>query len=286
MEKQTYSIDNIANQILKQGLIVFENLSRLYIFERPLVSPCVIILLNHQGWLKTVFDMKSKTFYPHDLVIISPEHIIKVQESSNDYLTSLLVISPQFLKKLSNYHPNSYDHIEYHYDSAFHLNDEQYDSIRYYFRMLHAISQVNHSDREDLLARQMDVGAKLIEIYLQENGFMETQEADANQQLFYRFQNAVAKHFRESREVQFYANLLCLSPKYFGSVIKQQTGITAVEWISRYVIIQAKSWLRYRHDLSIQQVSYELGFSDPAAFARYFKANTGLTPKEFREQRE
>ena len=115
---------------------------------------------------------------------------------------------------------------------------------------------------------------------------METQEADANQQLFYRFQNAVAKHFRESREVQFYANLLCLSPKYFGSVIKQQTGITAVEWISRYVIIQAKSWLRYRHDLSIQQVSYELGFSDPAAFARYFKANTGLTPKEFREQRE
>ena len=282
MEKQKYSIDNIADQILKQGLIVFEDLSRLYIFEKPLASPCVVILLNHQGWLKTVFDMKSKTFYPHDLVIISPEHIIKVQESSNDYLTSLLVISPQFLKKLSNYHPNSYDHIEYHYDSAFHLNDEQYDSILYYFRMLHAISQVNHSDREDLLARQMDVGAKLIEIYLQENGFMETQEADANQQLFYRFQNAVAKHFRESREVQFYANLLCLSPKYFGSVIKQQTGITAVEWISRYVIIQAKSLLRHNKHLNIQQISYQLGFADPAAFTRYFKANTGLSPKEYR----
>jgi AraC-like DNA-binding protein len=286
MEKQTYSIDNIADQILKQGLIVFENLSRLYIFEKPLASPCVVILLNHQGWLKAVFDMKSKTFYPHDLVIISPEHIIKVQESSDDYLTSLLVISPQFLKKLSNYHPNPHNHIEYHYDSAFHLNDEQYNSIIYYFRMLHAISQVDHPDREDLLAQQMDVGAKLIEIYLQENGFMATQEADANQQLLYRFQNAIAQHFRESREVQFYANLLCLSPKYFGSVIKQLTGITAIEWISRYVIIQAKSWLRYRHDFSIQQVSYELGFPDPAAFARYFKANTGLTPKEFREQRE
>ena len=36
MEKQTYSIDNIADQILKQGLIVFEDLSRLYIFEKPL----------------------------------------------------------------------------------------------------------------------------------------------------------------------------------------------------------------------------------------------------------
>ena len=286
MEKRTYSIDNIADQILKQGLIVFENLSQLYILEKPLASPCVVILLNQQGWLKTVFDMKCKTFYPHDLVIISPEHIIKVQESSNDYLTSLLVISPQFLKKLSNYHPNSHDHIEYHYDSAFHLNDEQYDSILCYFRMLHAISQVNHPDKDDLLARQMDIGAKLIEIFLLANGFMATQKANDDQQLYYRFQNAVVKHFRESRKVQFYANLLCLSPKYFGSVIKQQTGISANEWISRYVIIQAKSWLRFRQDLSIQQISYQLGFQDPAAFTRYFKANTGLTPKEFREQRE
>ena len=115
---------------------------------------------------------------------------------------------------------------------------------------------------------------------------MVTQEANADQQLLYRFQNAIVKHFRESREVQFYANLLCLSPKYFGSVIKQQTGITANEWISRYVIIQAKSWLRYRHDFSIQQICYELGFQDSAAFARYFKTNTGLSPKEYREQWE
>ena len=155
MNKQTYSTENIANQILKSGLMVFEDLSRLPIFEKPLVSPLIIIFLNHQGWLKVIFDMKSITFHSHDLVIVPPEHIIQIQESSDDYLTSLLVISPKFLKKLSNYHPNSHNHIEYHYDSAFHLNDEQYQSILYYFRMLHTISQMNHPDRDELLAQQM-----------------------------------------------------------------------------------------------------------------------------------
>ena len=104
------------------------------------------------------------------------------------------------------------------------------------------------------------------------------------QQLLYRFQNAVVTHYQKSREVQFYANLLCLSPKYFGSIIKEQTGIPAGEWITRYVIVQAKSLLRHSTNLNIQQISYQLGFPDPAAFTRYFKANTGMSPKEYREK--
>lgn len=284
MKNQTYSTETIADQIIKQGLMVFEDLSQLPSFEKPFVSPLIIIFLNHQGWLKTIFDMKNITFHPHDIVIVPPEHIIKVQESSDDYLVSLLVISPRFIKKIINYQPNSQDHIEHQYVSTFHLNDEQYESILHYFRLLHAISEIKHPERDELLIRQLNIGAELIEIYLQENGLIAIHEFNDDQQLLYRFQTAIVKHFRESREVQFYANLLCLSPKYFGSVIKKHTGIAANEWITNYVIIQAKSWLRFRQDLSIQQVSYELGFQDPAAFTRYFKANVGVSPKEYRAQ--
>ena len=128
----------------------------------------------------------------------------------------------------------------------------------------------------------MKIGVQLIEIYLQENGIMTAKEFTPALQLLNRFQNAVVKHYQESREVKYYADLLCLSPKYFGSIIKEQTGISASAWISRYVIIQAKSLLRHNKHLNIQQISYQLGFADPAAFTRYFKANTGLSPKEYR----
>ena len=104
------------------------------------------------------------------------------------------------------------------------------------------------------------------------------------EQLFERFYEAITTHYHETREVTFYANLFCLTPKYFASVIKQTTGIAASEWISRHVIIKAKYLLSNDTNKSIQQISYELGFSEPTTFSRYFRTHVGITPKKYREQ--
>lgn len=284
MENQAHPIDEMVNQIKERGVMLFEGVNRMPTYEKPYVSPFIVVCLNHRGWIKAVYDLRPVEFRPHDLAVIPPDYVLKANESSEDYLASLLVIDPQFLKKLSHQHPLSYDEIKYHYNSATHLSNEQYEGVLGYFRMLNALSQINHPNRDELLANQLEIGAQLIEIYLQENGMMKVQESPSAQQLVNRFQNAVVNHYTESRKVEFYANLLCLSPKYFGSIIKEQTGIAAGVWISRYVIAKAKTLLHYRKDLSIQQISYELGFQDPAAFTRYFKANAGVSPKEYRTQ--
>lgn len=284
MENQAHSIDEMVNQIKERGVMLFEGVNRMPTYEKPYVSPFIVVCLNHRGWIKAVYDLRPVEFRPHDLAVIPPDYVLKANESSEDYLASLLVIDPQFLKKLSHQHPLSYDEIKYRYNSATHLSNEQYEGVLGYFRMLNALSQINHPNRDELLANQLEIGAQLIEIYLQENGMMKVQESPSAQQLVNRFQNAVVNHYTESRKVEFYANLLCLSPKYFGSIIKEQTGIAAGVWISRYVIAKAKTLLHYHKDLSIQQISYELGFQDPAAFTRYFKANAGVSPKEYRTQ--
>ena len=286
MENQAHPIDEMVNQIKERGVMLIEGVNRMPTYEKPYVSPFIVVCLNHRGWIKAVYDLRPVEFRPHDLAVIPPDYVLKANESSEDYLASLLVIDPQFLKKLSHQHPLSYDEIKYRYNSATHLSNEQYEGVLGYFRMLNALSQINHPNRDELIANQLEIGAQLIEIYLQENGMMKMQESPSAQQLVNRFQNAVVNHYTESRKVEFYANLLCLSPKYFGSIIKEQTGIAAGVWISRYVIAKAKTLLHYRKDLNIQQISYELGFQDPAAFTRYFKTNTGLSPKEYQEQQE
>ena len=284
MEYQAHPIDKMVSQIKERGLMLIEGVNRMPLYEKPYVSPFIVICLNHRGWMKAVYDLRPVEFRPHDLAVIPAEYVLLAKESSEDYLASLLVIDPQFLKRLSHQHPISYDHIKYRYNSASHLSNEQYKGVLGYFRMLNALSQINHPNRDELLANQLDIGAQLIEIYLQENGMMKMQESPSAQQLVNRFQNAVVNHYTESRKVEYYANLLCLSPKYFGSLIKEQTGIAASVWIARYVIAKAKTMLHYRKDLSIQQISYELGFQDPAAFTRYFKVNVGSSPKEYRAQ--
>jgi AraC-like DNA-binding protein len=282
MEQRIHPLEEMRDQITEHGLMLFENINRVPIYEKPYASPYIVVVLNHQGWLKTIYDLQQKEFHPHDLVVVPPGHIMEAQESSDDYLISLLVISPRFLENLIRNYAQSQEQTNYYINSAVHLNDEQYKGVLGYFQILHAISQVEHPEREVLLAKQMKIGVQLIEIYLQENGIMTTKEFTPALQLLNRFQNAVVKHYQESREVKYYADLLCLSPKYFGSIIKEQTGISASEWISRYVIIQAKSLLRHSKHLNIQQISFQLGFADPAAFTRYFKANTGQSPKEYR----
>ena len=108
-------------------------------------------------------------------------------------------------------------------------------------------------------------------------------EDNADSNLFNQFFDAIVEHYKENREVNYYAQLLCLSPKYFGNIIKQETGMSAGYWISHYVTTQAKMMLRSRRDLSIQQIGDDLGFDNQAIFSRYFKHVVGVTPSEYRQ---
>ena len=100
--------------------------------------------------------------------------------------------------------------------------------------------------------------------------------------LFNLFYQLLAQHYTESREVSYYAEKLCLSPKYFGTLTKKEAGVTANKCIANYVVLQAKSLLVIHDDLTIQQISSMMGFPDQAAFSRYFKAEAGISPVQYR----
>ena len=137
--------------------------------------------------------------------------------------------------------------------------------------------------REMILKGLLHILATVLQDYRRENG-KEDRPLSPRQELFIRFHQAVVEHFRESREVRFYADLSCLTPKHFSTIIKQQTGITASQWISSYVMIQAKTLLRHQHQLTVQQIALRLGFPDQATFSRFFKVNESVSPTEFREK--
>lgn len=80
--------------------------------------------------------------------------------------------------------------------------------------------------------------------------------------------------------VQYCARELCLSPNYFGDLIKKETGNTATEYIQRFVIERAKILLA-EGVLNISETAYELGFKYPHHLTRVFKKVTGRTPYEY-----
>ncbi|WP_298072156.1 helix-turn-helix domain-containing protein [uncultured Bacteroides sp.] len=88
---------------------------------------------------------------------------------------------------------------------------------------------------------------------------------------------------RKARPIMEYLGELCLSPNYFGDLIKKETGKTALEWIQNKIISTAKERLLLSSG-SISQIACNLGFQYPQHFTRVFKRMTGMIPNEYREK--
>lgn len=103
-----------------------------------------------------------------------------------------------------------------------------------------------------------------------------------SRQLFEQFLKLVSEYHDRYRNVGFYADKLCLTPKYLSKLIKNATGHSAPEWIDSYVILEAKNLLKYSDD-TIKEIVYKLNFPNQSVFYKFFKARTGMTPSEYRK---
>jgi AraC-like DNA-binding protein len=99
--------------------------------------------------------------------------------------------------------------------------------------------------------------------------------------IFDRFMKLVLENYTQHRNVGFYADQLCLTPKYLSKIIKTASGRSAPEWIDSYVILEAKNLLKYSRT-TIKEIVFRLHFPNQSVFYKFFKAHTGMTPTEYR----
>jgi AraC family transcriptional activator of pobA len=94
----------------------------------------------------------------------------------------------------------------------------------------------------------------------------------------------VEENFRQERHLDFYAAKLAMTADRLNDHVKRATGVTAGHLIRQRVLTEAKRQLVFTSQ-PIHEIAYDLAFSDPSHFARFFRKQTGTTPHEFREGR-
>ena len=99
--------------------------------------------------------------------------------------------------------------------------------------------------------------------------------------VFQNFMLSLFRYYREERDVSFYARMQHITPRYFSAIIKEKTGDSALQWIVRMVITEAKQLLE-ESDLSIKEIADQLNFPTQSFFGKYFKQYVGVSPKEYR----
>ena len=270
------------NAIAKQDVTVTDYVPSTPVYDEPYFSPDLQIILCHQGKLWGT-DMTESIFEAHDVCILLPDQIATINEISEDYQATIINVSRQFYDQLLLSYPYTRNAPRYRRAPSFHLNEAQYNSLLDATSLLRTLTQIQSPHRTEMLTNLLAIMINMIGEYHVSNHPKDIKISSSGQ-LFSRCYDALIQHHNESHEVAFYARICCLSAKHFSDVIKHETGLTASEWITTYIVMRAKTLIDKYHEYTMQQISELLGFSEQSAFTRFFKRETGMTPSRFRDR--
>lgn len=223
------------------------------------------------------------------VICLAPGQVIGIEDTGEEFQPKgwALCFDPDLIAGTSLARSmKEYSFFSYEVNEALHLSERErelfvdcLDKIRH--ELEHAIDR--HSKR--LITIHIET---LLDYCLR---FYERQfitRTNANRDILSRFERLLDDYFRSEKAqdnglptVKYCAGELCLSPNYFGDLIKKETGKSAQEYIQFKVMEVAKE-LVLNPEKSISQIAYELGFQYPQHFTRLFKKLTGYTPNEYR----
>jgi AraC-like DNA-binding protein len=93
------------------------------------------------------------------------------------------------------------------------------------------------------------------------------------------------EHYKENRNVNFYASMLNYDQQYFTKLFRKLSGgVSPLEWIQQYVVTQAKLLMDANPKQTVKETAYQLGFPTTANFCRYFKRATGIYPQAYKDR--
>ena len=276
----------------RQGLmrecITASSDSQMQVFRFPCRIDAFIIGVGTEGETSVSFDLHEFRLKKDSMFIFTPKNILQVN-SQQYFKADVIAISPDFMRRINidikNMMPLFLKFVE---NSTLALTPEESRSMR------GMIAQIERETRGPETHFSFDIVSGLIAAtiykvgdimyhYLAEHPEGQNNSHNRAEEYFKQFTHLLGEHFREERSVGFYARQLCITPKYLTTLIKRISGQSVSEWIDNYVILEAKTLLKYS-TMSIQEIAYYLNFPNQSFFGSYFKRNTGMSPSQYKAQ--
>lgn len=265
-------------------LVVSDHIAQEYLFEEPCRLDAVTILVCLSGQLDYGVNLEQFRVAESSILVNMPQNIIQFLGSDNLHAYAVLIstellnsMSPDMLQQAKAFLP-----LKQHFHASVPL--EQIMPLLPYLELFkHMLG--NETPETDDIVRNLLQAFLLSIVGLMREHQTQSIAADhsasrGNRQLFERFMEALAQHHQQERMVQYYADRLCVTPKYLSTAVKEYSGKAPSDWICDYVIAEAKSLLHYSQ-MSVQEVAFHLNFPSQSAFGKFFKLKTGLSPSQY-----
>ena len=268
-------VDSIGNDfILLDKMIVRPE------FDTPIKSNVVTAMICSKGVARGKIDLKPVISEAPCLVIILPEQILEFEYKSDDLEAVFIVMSKKFTNSL-NVDEKFSAFVAIRDNPCVLLAESELKAMLNYYSMMRNSIRAKHNPNIWEIAKYLTMAFFYGAGY---NFHKLGDHTKSKEELFIdSFLKLVQIHFKEEHGIAFYADKMCLTPKYMSTVIKENSGKTAGEWIDERVMLEAKALLKSTN-MTVQQIGDELNFPTQSSFGKYFKRLAGVSPKEYREK--
>ena len=269
--------------------IAANSASEMEIFRFPSRLNALIIGVGTEGETSLRSNLQEFRLKKDSLFIFSPKHILQVQ-SNNRFKAHLIVIAPDFLKRI-NIDTKRMMPLFLQFSSlpCMELTHAESQSLRSFISMVEQELKGSETDVSSeiiggLIAATIYKVGDMLTHYLTEHPEVDSPIHNRAEEYFRQFTELLGEHYKHERSVGFYARQLCITPKYLTTLIKRISGKSVSEWIDNYVILEAKTLLKYSN-MSVQEIAYYLNFPNQSFFGSYFKRNAGMSPSQYKAKK-
>lgn len=276
-----FSLNNIdLEELLRQQDTFFVNDDAVIIFNGSIQRSPIFhkeeiyqvaeprIVLAMEGCGDVCINLQDYHIEKGWVMLIDSDSIFEVNEISSDALLTAIVLR---------------DSMEIPEEIVFKPSPTEYDRLLRMFYLVGDVMKLSPYRRKTIQNLLKAIVSDIQELKEAEEKTIRNEGSTRTQELFLQFKRLVHQHCMQERSIPFYADLLHVTPHHLSAIIKKASGQSVMYWINRATVQEAKLLLK-TNKLMAYEIANRMNFTSASAFSKFFKRETGMTPRAYQEK--
>lgn len=273
-----------ASGYIEDDILLLDKLNEAPIPREPRRMNMIVVALCLKGKAQYTIDTQEQLVRKNDVLIISERHVMDNFMASPDLEGLAIILSARFFRDvIQNVSDISSLFLFSKNHPVINFTQKEADVFISYFNLI----KQKMTDTDNLFRRDVVRSLMLAMFYDLSNVIYRNRQSSDNRQtradiIFTKFIHLVEGNYKRERRVGWYAEQLCITPKYLSETVKQVSRLTPNEWIDNYVILEIRVLLK-NSTRSIKEIAMEMNFPNQSFLGKFFKERVGMSPSEYRK---
>lgn len=279
-----FGLDN-TSELIDKGFGLYSS-ARVKDRIGPLKSEFYRLAICRRGFVNVDCGLETFTHQRNTIHFNFPSQLFSLYDKSEDMFAYYILFTEKFIEDilpLKNIQ-QQFPFLDYDGVPFFQLTESEAAEIEDLFFKID--NEIKRNDKNIKRTIQLYINLILIvanRSYQRQN-LSKKVDPKKDITVVTRYKKLVSQHFITKRNVSDYAKMIAITPNHLSKLVKEQTGKTASSFIEEMLLMEAKALLRHT-ELSVSEIAYQLDFTDPSHFNKFFKKGTEATPLQYRNQK-